>query len=390
MLVDELSTILDRSVLIEDLELRPVAYSACTGREDEARVRAILERRAPREVRAIHRGLHLETAHGATRITIPAELNMGSRVEAPLRAAGHLVGYLSVLDPDKALGPTDFELIDRVAADAAEVLHAETSRRDRDAAEIQALLHRLLIDPDEASNALSELTTRGVDLASSMVTSCVISSEADGKLSRSVSRLVDELRIAARVPRAAVHTVDLGPTGLAAVCVDESWRHVVEPLAMRGSLWIGVGNTVAAPSAAETHRQALFAAQVVRVLEDGRTLARFEDLGAYRSLFGLDIDALGPEHVPPRLWALASDPKRRELVLTLEAYLDAAGDARKSAERLSLHRTSLYSRLERIEGLLGLSLRDGDARLALHMGLRVLRLSGALRGHHPTDARLSA
>ena len=63
-----------------------------------------------------------------------------------------------------------------------------------------------------------------------------------------------------------------------------------------------------------------------------------------------------------------------ELVETLEAYLDRAGDARAAAAALFIHRTTLYHRLRRIERIAGVDLRDGDDRLLLHMALRIRRL----------------
>ena len=62
--------------------------------------------------------------------------------------------------------------------------------------------------------------------------------------------------------------------------------------------------------------------------------------------------------------------------MTLEAYLDLAGDARATAEALSLHRATMYYRLNRIEEITGARLKTGDDRLALHLGLRLARLSG--------------
>jgi DNA-binding PucR family transcriptional regulator len=71
-----------------------------------------------------------------------------------------------------------------------------------------------------------------------------------------------------------------------------------------------------------------------------------------------------------------SDPRTRHLVATLERYLDFAGDTRKTAGSLYLHRTSLYQRLRRVERLAGVDLANGDDRLALHLSLKLARLQG--------------
>jgi DNA-binding PucR family transcriptional regulator len=62
------------------------------------------------------------------------------------------------------------------------------------------------------------------------------------------------------------------------------------------------------------------------------------------------------------------------LVATLEAYLDNAGDVKRTAAALSLHRGGLYYRLRRIEEIAGVDLHDGEDRLLCHLALRLMRL----------------
>ena len=58
-----------------------------------------------------------------------------------------------------------------------------------------------------------------------------------------------------------------------------------------------------------------------------------------------------------------------DLVRTLAVYFDAGENASEAAERLFLHRNSLLYRLERIQNLTGLDLKDPEVRLALRLGL---------------------
>lgn len=71
------------------------------------------------------------------------------------------------------------------------------------------------------------------------------------------------------------------------------------------------------------------------------------------------------------------DEASHVLLSTLETYLDLAGNAHATAERLRLHRTTLYYRLQRVEQLAGTDLRDGGERLCLHLALKLARLTGA-------------
>jgi len=110
------------------------------------------------------------------------------------------------------------------------------------------------------------------------------------------------------------------------------------------------------------YQQALAAAELSALDPSLPATARWSELGAYRLL----IDG-GPGDV---LAALAEP-----LLATLETYLDSGCDARATAQRLHLHRTSLYYRLGRIEELTGRDLATGAARLELHLALKLIRLA---------------
>ena len=46
-----------------------------------------------------------------------------------------------------------------------------------------------------------------------------------------------------------------------------------------------------------------------------------------------------------------------------------------AANALSMHRATLYRRLERVEEITGMDLQNGDDRLLAHLGLRLHRLN---------------
>lgn len=66
-----------------------------------------------------------------------------------------------------------------------------------------------------------------------------------------------------------------------------------------------------------------------------------------------------------------------DLVQTLRIYFMCNGNTSRASESLFLHRNGLIYRLGRIENLLGVSLSDPEVRLALEMGLRMLRKEDA-------------
>jgi purine catabolism regulator len=71
-------------------------------------------------------------------------------------------------------------------------------------------------------------------------------------------------------------------------------------------------------------------------------------------------------------------PRERELLRTLEVYLDSGARKAEAARALDLERQSLYLRLERLRQVLDTDLDDPENRLALHLAVRTLRLTQAL------------
>jgi purine catabolism regulator len=72
------------------------------------------------------------------------------------------------------------------------------------------------------------------------------------------------------------------------------------------------------------------------------------------------------------------DDRSRELLRTLEVYLECSGSKADAARALHLTRQSLYLRLGRLQRVLGIDLDDPDAMLGLHLAVRTLRLTQAL------------
>ncbi len=72
------------------------------------------------------------------------------------------------------------------------------------------------------------------------------------------------------------------------------------------------------------------------------------------------------------------DQRERELLHTLEVYLESGRRKAEAARVLHLERQSLYLRLQRVERLLGVDLDDPDTVLGLHLAVRALRLTQAL------------
>ena len=70
---------------------------------------------------------------------------------------------------------------------------------------------------------------------------------------------------------------------------------------------------------------------------------------------------------------LSADGKGSEYLKSLAVYFRCCGNASKAAEELHIHRISLLQRLEKIEALTGLSLKDHRDRLLLQLCVRMIR-----------------
>jgi sugar diacid utilization regulator len=134
---------------------------------------------------------------------------------------------------------------------------------------------------------------------------------------------------------------------------------------------VGIGSTQPLAAAPRSYRQARDAVAVAQRGPSFGRVAAWDELGVYRTLARFPDD-LDDDALHPGLVELLRD--HDQLVETLEAYLDRAGDAKATADALNLHRATLYYRLQRIEEITGARLKVGEDRLALHLGLRLARL----------------
>jgi hypothetical protein len=321
--VDRLAARLDLSVLVEDRQERPVWWST-RGAVDGTRVRTILNRRVDRDVARAVRTFDLARAVEPVRTPGIPELDMWARWCMPVHAGTELLGLLWVLDPDDRVRPEDLPLIVTCADRAAEVL-ARTERSRRDATRRRdELLTVLLAGPDQAA---------ATELASLEHLPPEARVQVDQASRRSGWTLPDDLR--AHLVRDQRHTA-LSGAPLPLVRLAESVRRAT---ATRTALRAG----------ARLDRES------------------WDTLGAWRLVVDAPHD-LAVDEVHPAAETLAALP-RTDLVLTARTVLDLGGDVAAAAQRLHVHRTTLYHRLDRIADLTGVDLRDGSTRTDLQLAL---------------------
>ncbi|HBQ94212.1 MAG: helix-turn-helix domain-containing protein [Firmicutes bacterium] len=92
------------------------------------------------------------------------------------------------------------------------------------------------------------------------------------------------------------------------------------------------------------------------------------------SLFDTIPTSVRTTFVREKLGALLKNgPYSRELLWTLQVYLDCNGQVREAAKRLYVHRNTLAYRLERLQDLLGCDLKELDTIIDLRLALDFYR-----------------
>jgi sugar diacid utilization regulator len=139
--------------------------------------------------------------------------------------------------------------------------------------------------------------------------------------------------------------------------------------------------------------EALLAANVAEGdsgTEDGQRVMAFDDTGAYRLLLSAmsedpaELQRFYAETIEPLV--VYDEQYETDLVVTVEAFLDADGNVAGTAQRLFTHRHTIRYRLERVRELSGLDVGSTDGREKLSLGLKAMRVLGiAARGGPATE-----
>lgn len=401
-LVDSLADRLGRSVVIDDASFRLAAASRHFGDEDAVRVTTVMNRAVRADVvdKIVAAGVASWNTPGRVAVDIPGVL---PRWCAPIRCCGELLGYLWLIDSGAQLAGAELALAANVAERASATLHMGSHPRRRPRCE-EAL--RSLIAGDPAARRQAEEILR-----------------ADGALGapspgfQLISVHPDYARDRGHGPRGSTQRVDCDAALLAAVrdglrvvpgedhlvVLDNglAWTLLVtsgrpqpahaatfgQAVAVRfaaltgqaGHVAVGAGPVVDHVDAiAETSKLAALAARAAAVFPERSGFVRSEELGPYEVLLRIPSDEMRSLARLPAMEALGQEDRRGVLIATLEAYFNHGGDVRRTATALCVHRATLYDRLRRIESVTGCSLRDGDDRLTLHLGVKLRALDAAL------------
>ncbi|MHB1630477.1 MAG: PucR family transcriptional regulator [Bacilli bacterium] len=134
---------------------------------------------------------------------------------------------------------------------------------------------------------------------------------------------------------------------------------------------VGVGREAGALSAVKHSYQEAATALAIRNGTSDASIFFYDEAGIYRWVALLGQDEQARQLANDDLQAVIEYDQKHHTNLfeTLRAYLDCDRSKQQTADRLFIHRQTLYHRLEQIDQLLAVDLADPVRRLALHVSV---------------------
>ena len=400
-LVDSLSRRLGRSVVIDDPNAQQQVYNSEFGGMDASRKNRILSRAGDPDVAAYFWSFRDPLPTWPIRVPANPDIGVESRIYMAIRHQEEdLLGHLWVFDQDSHVAEEDFELIFSTAESAALILNREQLLFDLERSRERELVRDLLShDKAMRSQAADELVGSDLFPPRSAVKALVVQplqsgeAEPDQTVRLEIGKAMDYVR--GSLTPGYVLTLVRNDHGLMLLStmdpavrtngVDVIAQELLGMLAANlGGLKQGEwrvlsglgGEQTALSGAIASYDQARHAVRVSSVAPSFGPVTHWDRLGIYRMLSHFPLQELASEALHPAVTELASNEDAYALLRTLEMYLDSGCDAKATAADLFIHRGTLYYRLKRISEITGADMTSGEERLAIHLSLKLGRLTG--------------
>jgi sugar diacid utilization regulator len=313
-------------------------------------------------------------------LTAGRPVREGDRLVALALSREDIFGVVALVDPEQLAGEAE----DVALEHGATVLATELARL-RSVAEAELRLGRDLLDElltgKDPQDALKRARALGYDLARShrlVVVEGHSQTRDEEYFFHAVRRCARDLGIGSLLGVRA---------GAVVIVADASgdWERLRASVLSdigRGGCRVGVGGSYdSVEDLPRSYREAMMALKTQKAARTGDRATVFEDLGVYRILSGVDDPATVDRYVRDWLGPLLDYDARKdsELVATLSGYLECGGSYQGAAQVLSVHRSTLRYRLERIREVSGHDLGDADTRFNLQLATRAWATLQAMR-----------
>jgi sugar diacid utilization regulator len=397
--IEGLAEQLHRAVAIDDPSIRLLAHTAHDEPVDEHRIQSIMTLRTSAELTDYVYGVGIRTATRPVRIPPNSDLKVLGRLCVPIRCQGLLLGYLWLIDDNESLTDEEIEASIAAADAAGEILFRNRMLDDLGRARERQLLLDLIAEESVERGPVRQADLDAVGLTEQLACRLLVVDApfAESNLDTESGELALETVLRRTVRRLkqvrALVATRRGGRGYILIAY-RSYEDPLDKLKVLGrevheeltaslpgepDVIVGIGPKVAEVRGARvSFKRAKGVVEMCRAVRDFAPVAAWDDLGIYRVLQELPLDELSDVAIPPGLRMLLDVESDQWLFQTLDTYLDAAGNVQESAKRLHVHRATLYYRLSRIEELTGMSLADGQDRLALHLGVKLARMTGRI------------
>jgi purine catabolism regulator len=308
------------------------------------------------------------------------------RIAAPIIVYGENLGYVWIISGDRPLGELEWRAIEQAATAAALIMLKDKEVKAVEQRMQEDFICRLVSGAEaDAPMLVHEAKHLGLDVECPHQ---IVLLQFDTPPSARLSILSHRLdRVVKHYSRSTFIT--WRGDHLVAICEGRNRkggialvRQLIKELdSMDVLARAGVGRTYDSLAGMHvSYQQAWDALRIGRIFNPEKKIFEFDNLGLLYWLDQLSSDVLPlniyAEHV--RALAEADEDQRMDLLPTLELYLDTGGRVKEAAQKLFIHRNTLYHRLDRIQSICNLDIKDPLVRLNLHVALKFHRLRTSL------------
>ncbi|MDR7435423.1 MAG: PucR family transcriptional regulator ligand-binding domain-containing protein [Armatimonadota bacterium] len=392
-----LSSLIGKSVTIEDPGLKLLAHAEYTGEHDPAREATIQYKETPREIReALERsGLfrRLEAAEKPVRLPAFPEVGMEARIVCPIRAGGELLGYIWILE-----GKTPLNDLDLRAAEHAATVAALHLLRQRSLAAVEERIGYTFVDglirgavPPEDLMERARLLGFDPQGRYAVVLMALLGHDRSTRrwpltsredfyrrerMGQTLRWILDEHKL----PRLLTYTLNqiicLVPAGQ---LPGGEFRKFLSNLYRSLELVEGLPPLLITAGTPQEGAQGIprsyWEAERALLLAKGdEGFLLFEDLALTHLLSQVPDRAALRGMYEKIVGPLLATPQGAVLRKTVWSLVDHEFNQNAAAKALGIHRNTMRARIQKIEALLGRSLKDARVRVDLFVAREIERI----------------